>query len=337
MNTKQTLCQRRSQSGYWLPLAIASILLSFSNSTVAAQESSPPKRNNDSAEVSEPIKSQIASLEEEIEKLKQFNELVNQYNQLIKDRRFAEAELVGKKARDLQPNEPHAIVMVEKAKMYRQFAFNKNVQERKEGFAEDTSAPMGSVIDDGQLKIFKLQNGNVKDVAHAIKNLYGGPTFAIEINEQTNSLVVHCYESELAEIAKVIQRLDTRPGSVAEPLTDSYPIDAVGQPVTSIAEYRAQLDALEQPVLQLAEQVRAAETKHGKDHPDSAKLRADLRALVKQTFAARQEIQRAELAEFTRRLQRMQQSIDSRDRIVDQIVERRIAELLDHEASWNTQ
>ena len=137
MNTKPTLCQRRAQSGHWLPLVITSILLFFSNSTVAAQEALPPKTNNDSAEVSEPIKSQITSLEEEIEKLKQFNELVNQYNQLIKDRRFAEAELVGKKARELQTNEPHAILMVEKAKMYRQLAFNESVRKRKEGIAEN--------------------------------------------------------------------------------------------------------------------------------------------------------------------------------------------------------
>ncbi|MCA9013409.1 MAG: hypothetical protein KDB01_26850, partial [Planctomycetaceae bacterium] len=256
MNTTQTLSRFRSQSVCWLPLVIASILLSFSNSTVAAQEASPQKTHNDGTEVSEPIKSQITSLEEEIEKLKQFNELVNQYNQLIKGRRFAEAELVGKKARELQTNEPHAILMVEKAKMYRQLAFNESVRKRKEGIADDISVSMGSVI------------------------------------------------------------------------------DAVEQPITSIAEYRRQLDALEQPVLQLAEQVRVVEKKQGKDHPDSEKLRADLRALVQQTFVARQEIQRAELAEFTRRLQRMQQAIETRERIVDRIVDRRVEELLDPNLNW---
>ncbi len=87
-------------------------------------------------------------------------------------------------------------------------------------------------------------------------------------------------------------------------------------------------------MLQLAEQVRAAETKQGKDHPDTAKLRADLRAAVQQTFAARQEIQRAELAEFTRRLQRMQQSIDARDRIADKVIDRRLEELLDPNVAW---
>ena len=120
----------------------------------------------------------------------------------------------------------------------------------------------------------------------------------------------------------------------AEVLREDSAANIASEPVTSIAEYRRQLETLEQSVLQLAEQVRAAETKFGKDHPDSAKMRADLRAAVQQTFAARQEIQRAELAEFTRRLQRMQQSIDARDRIADKVIDRRLDELLDPNVAW---
>ncbi len=104
----------------------------------------------------------------------------------------------------------------------------------------------------------------------------------------------------------------------------------------SIAEYRERLDALEQPVQRLAEQVRATEAKLGKEHADSAKLRAELRALVEKTFAERQEIQRAELAEFTRRLQRMQQAIETREQIAEKIVDRRVEELLAPDASWDT-
>lgn len=108
------------------------------------------------------------------------------------------------------------------------------------------------------------------------------------------------------------------------------------QPMVPIAEYRRRVSDLELPLLQLAEKVRSTEASVGKDHADSAKLRADLRALVQQTFAARQEIQRAELAEFTRRLQRMQQSIDARDRIADKIVERRFEELLNPNLQWDS-
>ena len=105
---------------------------------------------------------------------------------------------------------------------------------------------------------------------------------------------------------------------------------------TSIAESRRRLNNLEQPVLQLAEKVRATEASLGKDHPDSLRQRADLRVLVQQTFAARQEIQRAELAEFTRRLQRMKQSMDARETIAEKIVDRRVEELLNPDVDWGS-
>ncbi len=97
---------------------------------------------------------------------------------------------------------------------------------------------------------------------------------------------------------------------------------------TPIAEYRRRLNDLEKPVLDLAEKVRTAGTSLGKEHPEYQKLLADLRALVQQTFATRQEIQRSELAEFTRRLERMKQAIETREKIADKIVDRRLEELL---------
>ena len=61
----------------------------------------------------------------------EFAELVDQYNGLMKERRYAEAELLAKKARDLNPDLPQATLMVEKAKMQRQIAFNSDIRERK--------------------------------------------------------------------------------------------------------------------------------------------------------------------------------------------------------------
>lgn len=336
MNTRQTLSQRRARLSYWIPLIIASILLSVNDSTVAAQDDLPPQTNDDSAEVSEPIKSRITSLKEEIEKLKQFNEFVNQYNQLMKERRFAEAELVGKKAKDLQTNEPQAILMVEKAKMHRQLAFNESVRKRKEGSGEDISSAMEPVIDTEQIKIFNLKNSNANDIQLIIAQLFDGTTTTISVDERTNALIIRANESQLREIEAILLRLDSTETAARNSVSTDLPSIAANEPVISIAEYRSRLDALEQPVLQLAEQVRAAETKHGKDHPDATKLRADLRALVQQTFTARQEIQRAELAEFNRRLQRMQQSIETRDRIAEKIADRRVEELLDPNIRWTT-
>ena len=178
------------------------------------------------------------------------------------------------------------------------------------------------------LKIFNLKNSNANDIQLTIAHLFDGTTVGISVDNRTNALIIRANESQLREIEAILLKLDSTETAAKNSGTSNQPSIDANEPVTSIAEYRRQLDALEQPVLLLAEQVRAAETKQGKDHPDSAKLRADLRAAVQQTFAARQEIQRAELAEFTRRLKRMQQSIDARDRIADKIIERRMEGLL---------
>jgi type II secretory pathway component GspD/PulD (secretin) len=238
VNTRQTLSQRRARLSYWIPLIIASILLSVNDSTVAAQDDLPPQTNDDSAEVSEPIKSRITSLKEEIEKLKQFNEFVNQYNQLMKERRFAEAELVGKKAKDLQTNEPQAILMVEKAKMHRQLAFNESVRKRKEGSGEDISSAMEPVIDTEQIKIFNLKNSNANDIQLIIAQLFDGTTTTISVDERTNALIIRANESQLREIEAILLRLDSTETAARNSVSTDLPSIAANEPVISIAEYR---------------------------------------------------------------------------------------------------
>ena len=208
--------------------------------------------------------------------------------------------------------------------------------------AADMLAQRLTSADKKQLRIFSLNNSNATDAAKIIEQLFGSPLVTIAIDERTNALIIRADEARLAEIEAVVQRLDEQPNAIitqpATPTNDvvdhsspahAAPKIADNESVTPIAEYRRRLNELELPLLQLAEKVRSNEASLGKDHPGSVKQRADLRALVQQTFAARQKIQRAELAEFTRRLQRMQQLVDTRDRIAEQIVERRIEELLD--------
>ena len=66
----------------------------------------------------------------------------------------------------------------------------------------------------------------------------------------------------------------------------------------------------------------------------SEELRRQLRIEIEQTFVARQKLQRAELAEFARRLKSIQQSIETRDKIADRIIDRRVEELLNPNLRW---
>ena len=272
--------------------------------------------------------SRIAALESDIVLLKEFGSLVDQYNELMKERRFAEAEIIAKKARELMKDEPAALLMIEKAKLLRQIYFNSNANVRGDGGSIGMEAPANIPI-----TTLKLQHAKATDVAEKFKQLDLGPVDAIVVDERTNSLMVRGTERQIKDIEQLIEVLDaevspTGHGQAAQatttatgPTTDgASPLGRGGfgrsspPAETSIAEYRRRLNGLEKPVLDLAEKVRAAGTSLGKEHPEYQKLLADMRALVQQTFAARQEIQRAELAEFTRRLQRMNQAIETREK-----------------------
>ncbi|MEJ7592958.1 MAG: hypothetical protein WKF77_15530 [Planctomycetaceae bacterium] len=52
-------------------------------------------------------------------------------------------------------------------------------------------------------------------------------------------------------------------------------------------------------------------------------------------FTLRQSLLRAELLEMQTRLLQTQQSLDMRERIADQIVDRRVEDLLNPQTDWN--
>jgi hypothetical protein len=220
----------------------------------------------------------------------------------------------------------------------------------------------------GQVTVLHLKNARAKDAAEKIEQLFPDKTRNLVVDERTNSLMLRGDEKLIRDVEQIVQILDaavppvgenanTDPNLVPSMKTpgETLPVPATRSPFSGehsehmstfagslasnppvpIAEYRRRLANLETPVLQLAEKVRAAETSLGKDHPDAVKQRAELRALVRKNFAERQEIQRAELAEFTRRLERMQRSIETREKIGDKIVERRVEVLLDPDIDWS--
>lgn len=61
----------------------------------------------------------------------EFADLTTKFNDLMRQRRYAEAELVARKAKDLNPNLPQSVIMVEKAKLQRQISFIEEVKEKK--------------------------------------------------------------------------------------------------------------------------------------------------------------------------------------------------------------
>ena len=67
---------------------------------------------------------------------------------------------------------------------------------------------------------------------------------------------------------------------------------------------------------------------------EAEKVRARLRQSVTAAFEARQNGQRAELAELQKRLDRVEKLIESRQRQKERIIDRRVEELLDPAVKW---
>ena len=106
---------------------------------------------------------------------------------------------------------------------------------------------------------------------------------------------------------------------------------------------RREAEEKEKQSLELAEKLRGLEdesaaprTASGTRTTDSPanRLRAELRAAVRNSFHARQGLHRAELAEFAERLKRIQKSLESRDELADQIIDRRVEDLLNPDLRW---
>lgn len=93
-----------------------------------------------------------------------------------------------------------------------------------------------------------------------------------------------------------------------------------------------QFEQLEQQAQQLASQARESHASPA----EAQRLKIELQQVVRRAFETRQQIQRTELAQFATRLRDLQQSIDNRDRISRQIIDRRVNDLLDPDLQWNT-
>lgn len=100
----------------------------------------------------------------------------------------------------------------------------------------------------------------------------------------------------------------------------------------SLDTLRSRCQALEQESRELAVQLQSPAPDPGIDLP----MKQRLRDTVRRSFEARQKLQRAELAEFARRLQKIHKSIDTRDRIAQQIIDRRVEDLLDPNLEWES-
>ena len=246
-----------------------------------------------------------------------------------------------------------AIVLVIDANSQQSVAVKQVVEALEEagiatGKSAETRPPKSSSIsvtlglrkDVSHDKVTQLIKALVEAGVHRVsfgEGLYQG--------EEQNRLEVRVEpgysERELAKIYRAVETVKERCGltvlvatsrlqeevDVAGPLYDADPaMDSyLSHEASQIADLRTDYEAADKQAHDLAESLRKT--------PDPTK-KAKLRIAVQRAFTLRQSLLRAELQKMQARLEKTQRSLDLRERIADQIVDRRVADLLNPELDW---
>lgn len=162
-------------------------------------------------------------------------------------------------------------------------------------------------------KIIHLQRASAAELRNTLQQL-APADIKLVADERTNAIIVSGPEGKLAELEAIVLRLDEPADSAAE---DKRPAP---QSAGTVDELKHQYADAEQEAAALAKESKPAKDK--------------LRAAVAKAFELRQKLLQAELAEFRQRSERIQQSLQQREGIKQQIIERRVEELLTPGSEW---
>ncbi|MHB1037078.1 MAG: secretin N-terminal domain-containing protein [Pirellulales bacterium] len=209
------------------------------------------------------------------------------------------------------------------------------------GEAHSSPAPREEVV-----KVFALKYAEAAGAAETIEALYGAgrePSLTVAVDGRTNALIVRGSAEALEVIEALIKRLDAeqpatgnaarkaadlRAGMDARPATGD-PM-AMANPATAsrLQQYRD----LDRQASRIAADMRKSH--QGAPGAPFANAPNPLRQAVEAAFEARQQLQRAQVAELRQRLARIEENIGARQRSKDAIVDHRMKELLDPNLQW---
>jgi hypothetical protein len=158
---------------------------------------------------------------------------------------------------------------------------------------------------------------------------------SVAADERTNSLVVSADSDTLEKVKAMLAEIDREPPPQAQSATWSSTKSsewAAKKPDELAARYEAK----EREAQRLATQIRELQTAP-KEHAGAIKdLSAQLRRVVGEAFAERQQLHRAEVGQLQQRVAGIEQRLKTRGQFSKEIIERRIKDLLNPNLQWET-
>lgn len=185
--------------------------------------------------------------------------------------------------------------------------------------------------------VFRLQHVNAASVAEVAKLLFPQRNIIVVADTKRNSLIVRSPQGMIKELQVILRALEKPIGEKGGTTGDG----AIGtEPraitaATSREDLKRAYDEAEKRAGDLAMELRQPQAQTPQGAPRRQRLRKDLHDAVAAAFAARQRLLESEVVEVQRRAQRIRESIDLRNRIQAQIVERRVADLLNPDLKWD--
>ena len=144
----------------------------------------------------------------------QFAQLVEQYNQLMKSRRYAEAALIGNKAREIRPNDPAAIIMHERARLQIQVASIQKAKKAAGAMDAPGNHPAiakspldADVVTDPEVVVQELPSLGASPVVKASR--FRNETFQIEASRIVKCAVGHKVKLKHSSRIKAVSEFDS--------------------------------------------------------------------------------------------------------------------------------
>jgi hypothetical protein len=174
---------------------------------------------------------------------------------------------------------------------------------------------------------------------------------------ERQQLFVSGSQADIEKVNEIVGQIDkpakaattANPLAAGPPLPDAYRSEFIRKLQSQILlpaqqqtlplkiDLQRQYELFEQEAQAAAQQWRQLTAKSGdvQTSAEIAAVRTRLQAAVAKAFEARQKLQQAELLEMQRRIYGLAGTIESREKLKDQIIDRRVQELLNPALDWN--
>ncbi len=174
--------------------------------------------------------------------------------------------------------------------------------------------------DDHIVQIYVLEHTDALRLAGLLEPLVRTDTTTIVADAAKNAIIFRGPKEDLESTQSLLLRLDFD-DSALRYRSPSIRVD--------LEPLKLKVKQVEELTAKIAHEVNAASG----DSRDV--LRNRLRREVQSSFEARQQLQRTELQKLRQQMERIEQSIETREQIKDEIIELRITELLNPDLRWS--